>query len=120
MQPAEKHPDKTHLKQHSQYLGNAAATFTLPPRVLIFKKRGSGREKEDVMTYGQGRIYKKVEVIGVSDKGFEAAIQKAISKAQESLDKLSWFEVQEIRGHIGKDGTVSEYQVVLKVAFELK
>jgi len=72
------------------------------------------------MTYGKGRTYKKVEVIGISDQGIEAAIQQAVSKAQSSLDKLSWFEVQEVRGHIGDDGKVSEYQVVLKVAFELK
>lgn len=72
------------------------------------------------MTYGQGRTYKKVEVIGVSGDGVEAAIQQAVSRAQKSLDKLSWFEVQDIRGHIGDDGKVDEYQVVLKVAFELK
>lgn len=71
------------------------------------------------MTYGQGRTYKKVEVIGISS-GIEAAVQQAVDRAQKSLDKLSWFEVQEIRGHIGDDGKVSEYQVVLKVAFELK
>ena len=50
----------------------------------------------------------------------EGAIQQAVSKAQQSLDKLSWFEVEDVRGHIGDDGMVSEYQVVLKVAFELK
>lgn len=72
------------------------------------------------MTYGQGRTYKKVEVIGASGDGVEAAIQQAISRAQQSLEKLSWFEVREIRGHIGDDGKVTEYQVVLKVAFELK
>ncbi|OHB25005.1 MAG: dodecin flavoprotein [Desulfuromonadaceae bacterium GWC2_58_13] len=72
------------------------------------------------MTYGKGRTYKKVEVIGVSDKGIEAAIQEAIGKAQSSLEKLSWFEVQDIRGHIGNDGKIGEFQVVLKVAFELK
>ena len=72
------------------------------------------------MTYGQGRTYKKVEVIGTSSGGIEAAIQEAVTKAQNSLDKLSWFEVQDVRGHIGDDGKVSEYQVVLKVAFELK
>jgi len=72
------------------------------------------------MTYGEGRVYKKVEVIGVSDAGVEAAIQRAIYKAQQSLDRLSWFEVQDIRGHIGADGNVNEYQVILKVAFELK
>ena len=65
------------------------------------------------MTYGQGRTYKKVEVIGISSAGIEDAIQQA-------LEKLSWFEVQEVRGHIGDDGKVNEYQVVIKVAFELK
>jgi len=72
------------------------------------------------MTYGQGRTYKKVEVIGTSSGGIEAAIQQAVTKAQKSLDKLSWFEVQDVRGHIGDDGKISEYQVVIKVAFELK
>lgn len=70
--------------------------------------------------YGQDRIYKKVEVIGVSRDGIEGAIQAAVGKAHKTLDKLSWFEVQEIRGHVGDDGKVSEYQVVLKVAFQLK
>ena len=72
------------------------------------------------MAYGQGRTYKKVEVIGVSSAGIEDAIKQAVSKAQQSLEKLSFFEVQEVRGHIGNDGKVNEYQVVIKVAFELK
>jgi flavin-binding protein dodecin len=72
------------------------------------------------MTYGHGRTYKKVEVIGTSSAGVEDAIQQAITRAQKSLEKLSWFEVQEVRGHIGDDGKVNEYQVVIKVAFELK
>lgn len=72
------------------------------------------------MTYGQGRTYKKVEIIGISKNGIEDAVQQAVSKAQKSLDKLSWFEIQDIRGHIGDDGKVAEYQVVLKVSFELK
>ena len=72
------------------------------------------------MTYGQGRTYKKVEVIGTSNAGIEAAIQQAVGRAQQSLDKLSWFEVQDIRGHIDDHGKINEYQVILKVAFELK
>jgi len=90
--------------------------------MLIFKEAADFNpfKMEEMMTYGQGRTYKKVEVIGVSGGGIEAAIQQAVDRAQKSLDKLSWFEVQEIRGHIGDDGKVNEYQVVLKVAFELK
>lgn len=71
------------------------------------------------MSYGDSRIYKKVEVIGTSSESVETAIQRAVDRAKESLEKLSWFEVQEVRGHIDDDGKVSEYQVVLKIAFEL-
>lgn len=70
--------------------------------------------------YGKDRVYKKVEIIGVSPKSIEAAIETAINKAQSSLEKLSWFEVQNVRGHIGEDGKVTEYQVVIKVSFQLK
>jgi flavin-binding protein dodecin len=44
----------------------------------------------------------------------------AVARAHTSLEKLSWFEVGEVRGHVGDDGIVAEYQVVLKVAFQLK
>lgn len=71
------------------------------------------------MTYGDTRVYKKVEVIGTSSQSVENAIQRAVDRAQESLEKLSWFEVENIRGHINDDGKVSEYQVIMKIAFEL-
>lgn len=70
--------------------------------------------------YGKDRIYKKVEIIGVAAGSIEAAIETALAKARSSLERLSWFEVQEIRGHIGPEGKVAEYQVTLKVSFELK
>ncbi len=70
--------------------------------------------------YGEDRVYKKVELIGTSKKGIEDAIQVAVGRAHRTLDKLSWFEVGEIRGHVADDGTISEYQVVLKAAFQLK
>ena len=72
------------------------------------------------MGYGDERVYKKVEVIGVSADGIEAAVQVAVNRAHETLNGVSWFEIDEIHGHVGKDGTVNEYQVVLKVAFELQ
>lgn len=70
--------------------------------------------------YGLDRVYKKVEVIGVSKNGIEEAIQAAVGKAHKTLDKLSWFEVGDIRGHVGDNGEITEWQVVLKVAFQLK
>jgi flavin-binding protein dodecin len=77
-------------------------------------------DNKEANMYGKDRIYKKVEIIGVSGKSIEAAIETALIKARNSLDKLSWFEVQDIRGHIGDDGKVAEYQVVVKVSFQLK
>lgn len=71
------------------------------------------------MTYGDSRVYKKIEVIGTSTESVEAAIQHAVDRARQSLEKLAWFEVQEVRGHISDVGKVTEYQVVLKIAFEL-
>jgi len=71
------------------------------------------------MMYDKDRVYKKIEVIGISTESVEAAIQKAVDRARNSLDSLSWFEVQDVRGHINEEGKVSEYQVVLKIAFEL-
>ncbi len=70
--------------------------------------------------YGAERVYKKIEVIGVSKKGIEEAVETALAKARKTVHKLSWFEIEEIHGHIGEDGTVSEYQVLVKVVFELE
>ncbi|PLX84348.1 MAG: dodecin flavoprotein [Desulfuromonas sp.] len=72
------------------------------------------------MTYGQDRVYKKLEVIGVSQRGIEGAIEAAVLKAHQTLKGLSWFELEELHGHIGEDGQVKEYQAVIKVAFEVK
>ena len=72
------------------------------------------------MSYDASRIYKKVEIIGISKEGYEAAIQAGVSKAHDSLSGISWFEVQEMRGHVDAAGRITEYQVVIKVAFELK
>jgi flavin-binding protein dodecin len=71
------------------------------------------------MSYGEDRVYKKIEVIGVSTVSIEHAIQAAVSRAHETLEKVSWFEVMETRGHIDDDGKISEYQVLLKIAFKL-
>jgi len=64
------------------------------------------------------RVYKKIELIGISSVGFDDAVKKAVEKASKSLHGLAWFEVTEQRGHI-ENGKVTEFQVVLKVAFKL-
>ena len=72
------------------------------------------------MSYGKERIYKKVELIGVSGESIEAAIRVALKRTDQSVERLSWFEVEKIHGHVGSDGSISEFQVLLKASFEVK
>ncbi len=65
------------------------------------------------------KVYKKVRVVGCSDKTFEEAVSTAVEKAGETLHGLSWFEVVEFRGAI-KDGKVAEYQATVDLSFKLE
>jgi flavin-binding protein dodecin len=64
------------------------------------------------------RTYKMIDLVGISEKGFDDAVRNAVAKASKSLHGLSWFEVTEQHGKIS-EGKVAEFQVVLKVAFKL-
>ena len=67
----------------------------------------------------EDKIYKLIELVGVSNTSVEDAIQNAISRANQTLKNLDWFEVCETRGLI-QDGKVNQFQVKLKVGFRLK
>lgn len=64
----------------------------------------------------EDRTYVMSEVVGVSDQSIEHAIRNAVTRASQTLRALAWFEVQSVRGTI-ENGQVSQYQVVLTVAF---
>jgi flavin-binding protein dodecin len=55
------------------------------------------------------RTYKLIELVGISEKNYEEAIQNAVKKASQTIKGLSWFEVVEMRGHI-VDDQVTEFQ----------
>ena len=65
------------------------------------------------------RTYKKIEIVGVSEKSFAEATQNAVAKASKTLRNLDWFEVVEMRGLIQK-GKVKEFQVTMKIGFRLE
>ncbi len=65
------------------------------------------------------RVYKRIDLVGISRKGFEDAINNAISKASESLSGLSWFEVKELRGSIS-NSKIQEYQATVVISFEVQ
>jgi flavin-binding protein dodecin len=62
--------------------------------------------------------YRVTEIVGSSGESVDRAIRNAISRANETLRHLDWFEVTEIRGHI-VDGAVGHFQVTVKVGFRL-
>jgi flavin-binding protein dodecin len=63
-------------------------------------------------------IYKKIELVGSSPKGFEEAVKNAISRAKKTVRNMRWFEITETRGHI-ENGKIDHWQVTMKVGFTL-
>ena len=64
------------------------------------------------------RTYKKMEIVGTSKVGTDAAIRNALKRAAGTVRNLRWFEVVEMRGAVDGD-EVGEWQVTLKVGFAL-
>jgi dodecin len=64
-------------------------------------------------------VYKTIELVGSSTRGMEDAVQKAVTKASETVRNLRWFQVVDTRGHI-EGGKIAHWQVTLKVGFTLE
>lgn len=65
-------------------------------------------------------VYAISELVGSSPEGVEAAVDNAIASASDTVRNLDWFEVTEIRGHLGDDGTVADWQVGIKLGFRVE
>jgi dodecin len=64
-------------------------------------------------------IYKKIELVGSSQDGFENAVKNALGRAKKTIRNMRWFEVTETRGYL-EEGEVAHWQVTLKVGFTLE
>lgn len=65
-------------------------------------------------------VYAISELVGSSPDGVEAAVGNALASANVTLRNLDWFEVTEIRGHLGDDGQVADWQVGIKLGFRVE
>jgi flavin-binding protein dodecin len=65
-------------------------------------------------------VYPVTENYGSSTESIDDAIRNAVSSAHRTLRNLEWFEVTEIRGHVGGDGSVGHFQVGVKLGFRLE
>ncbi len=64
-------------------------------------------------------IYKHIELTGSSKTSIEEAVQNAVTKAQQSVRNMRWFQMTDLRGHID-NGSVSHWQVTIKIGFTLE
>ena len=62
---------------------------------------------------------KVLEIIGVSGKSFEDAVEQAVSKAAESVSGITGVEVTAQTARVD-DGKVSQYHATCKIAFVVK
>jgi flavin-binding protein dodecin len=65
-------------------------------------------------------VYSVSEIVGSSPGTIDDAIRSALERAGKTLRHHDRFEVTEIRGQLGEDGSISYYQVMLKVGFRLE
>ena len=56
--------------------------------------------------------------MGTSPNGVDDAIRNAVSRANQTLRNIDWFEMTEVRGHLA-DGQVADWQVTVKIGFRL-
>src|SRR5690606_11460978 len=65
------------------------------------------------------QVFKSIELVGVSPGGFDDAVRVAVKRASETMRGLRWLEVVDQRAYL-KDGAVEEFQVTVRVWFELE
>ena len=64
-------------------------------------------------------VFKKITLIGTSPDSFDAAVDDAVDRAEDTLDNVYWIEVDELGVEIASVET-RQYQAEVTVAFELE
>lgn len=65
------------------------------------------------------KVFKSIELVGVSGQSFEEAVRVAVKRAGETIRNLQWLEVMEQRAYIAT-AEVQEFQVKVRIWFELE
>ncbi|MFH2105824.1 MAG: dodecin family protein [Candidatus Micrarchaeota archaeon] len=64
-------------------------------------------------------VVKVIELLGISEKSFEDAIETAIKKANKSLKHIHGADIIGQKVKVNDKGKIVEYRVDMKVAFKL-
>ena len=63
-------------------------------------------------------VVKVIEVIASSPKGFDDAVQKAVSSVSKSIKNIDSVWVKDFKCHV-KDGKIETYGVICKLSFRV-
>ena len=63
-------------------------------------------------------VARVTEIISSSKKGFDAAVERGIKRANKTLKNVKGAWVQDMKVVV-KDGEITEYRVIMKVTFVL-
>ena len=64
-------------------------------------------------------VVKLIELIGVSSKSWEDAVESAVNKAGESLKNIHAVDVLGFKAKV-ENGKISEYRANVKIAFVIE
>jgi len=64
-------------------------------------------------------VFKKVTLMGSSSESFDHAVDDAIERAEDTLDRVHWVEVEEMGVELASVDD-RQYQAEVEVAFELE
>ena len=63
-------------------------------------------------------VVKVIELIASSEKGFDDAVQQAVTEASKTIRNVDSVWVKDMKVHV-KDGKIKTYGVICKVSFRL-
>lgn len=62
-------------------------------------------------------VAKIIEVIGISDNGWEDAAQTAVTEAKKSVHGIHGIKVQDMTADVDNTGKIARYKTTVKLSF---
>jgi flavin-binding protein dodecin len=62
-------------------------------------------------------VAKIIEVIGISNKGWEDAAQTAINEAKKTVHGIHGVKVQDMTAEVDSSGKIAKYKTTVKLSF---
>ena len=64
-------------------------------------------------------VFKYIDILGESTKGFDDAVQNAIAETAQTVKDIRWADVSSLKVIVSGD-KITEYQALMRVAFKVK